>query len=142
MPNRDQLSHAIARLMPYIIRGAHLDFFVTRRISQTQFLVLVAIHAYERCTMGTLATNLHVSLPAASGIVTRLVRSGYVLRAEDPDDRRQVVVRLSPKGEAFIREFQATLSRRWAEVLRELNARELGVMFSVVSKLSQRLSRT
>ena len=141
MIDRDQLSQAIARLMPYIIRGAHLDFFVARRISQTQFLVLVAIHAYRRCTMSTLATNLHVSLPAASGIVTRLVRSGYVVRAEDPADRRQVVVRLSSKGDAFIREFQATLSRRWAEVLGELNARELGVMFTVISKLSQRLSR-
>ena len=136
---RSEVSRAVAELMPNIIRGTQLDFFIKRGVTQTQFLVLASIRAYERCTMSTLAHNLHVRMPTATGIVDRLVRAGYVRRLPDPQDRRQVIVTLTAKGEAFIRDFQAVVRTRWEEVLKTLAPQELEAFYGVVTKLSAQL---
>lgn len=136
---RKDVSLAVARLMPHIMRGIQLDFFVERGVTQTQFLLLSAIRAYTRCSMGTLARNLHVSMPTVSGIVERLVRAGYVRRHALPEDRRQVLVELAPKAEAFFRDFESVIRRRWEEALLSLDAGELEAFHSVITKIRERL---
>lgn len=136
---RQDVGRAMSQLMPRIIRGIQLDFFVKRGVTQTQFLVLLAVHGYGECTMGTLARNLHARMPTATGVVARLVRDGYVRRHAKPEDRRQVLVSLTPKGQAFIRDFQAVVRRRWEEVLRSLRPAELAAFHGVITKLSTQL---
>lgn len=136
---RRDVSLAVAQLMPYILRGVQLDFFVKRGVTQTQFLVLAAIRADTRCTMGALARNLHVRMPTASGIVERLVRGGFVRRAHQREDRRQVAVELTRTGQGFFREFQAVVRRRWEEALRPLEPGELRAFYEVITKLRERL---
>ena len=137
--SRKDVSLAMARLMPTIMRGVQLDFFVRRGVTQTQFLVLAAIRSYGRCRMGTLSRNLHVSRPTASGIVERLVRSGHVRRVPQRDDRRQVVVELTAHGEQFFRQFEQVVRRRWEEVFLALEPDELVAFHHVVTKLRERL---
>ena len=134
-------SRAMGELMPNIIRGVQLDFFIKRRVTQTQFLMLVAIRAYGQCTMGTLARSLHVRMPTVTGIVHRLVRAGHVRRLSKLEDRRQVLVELTPRGELFFREFEGVVRRRWEEVLRSLNAHELDSFYRVVTKLTTQLQQ-
>ena len=133
------VSLGIAQLMPHIMRGIQLDFFVKKGVTQTQFLLLASIRAYGRCSMGTLASNLHVRMPTATGIVERLVKAGYVRRAAGQEDRRQVVVELTPKGERFFHEFEGVIRRRWEEVLRSLSQKELRAFYHVVTKLREEL---
>ena len=139
---RKDASLAIAELMPYIMRGIQLDFFVKRGVTQTQFLVMAAVRAYSRCTMGTLANNLHISMPTASGLVERLVRSGYLRRIPQSEDRRQVVVTLTGKGDAFFKEFESVIRHRWEEVLVSLDEDELRAFHDVIEKLRQQLQMT
>src|SRR3989338_7615970 len=132
---RTQVSQAVAQLMPRIIQGVQLEFFVKRRVTQTQLLVLLAIHAAGRCTIGTIARNMHVRMPTASGIVTRLVRGGYVRRHPAPKDRRQVFVELTDKGRDFIAAFQGVIRHRWDDVLKALDPDELDAFHGVITKL-------
>ncbi|MBI3087903.1 MAG: MarR family transcriptional regulator [Candidatus Omnitrophica bacterium] len=137
---RRDVSQVIARqLMPRIMQGVQLDFFVRQGTTQTQFLLLMAIHAQGQCTMSQLARNMHVRMPTATGVVTRLVAAGFVRRIPHPTDRRQVIVTLTAKGRGFIREFQGVVRRRWEEVLRSLSATELAMFHRVVTKLTTRL---
>lgn len=136
---RKMVSQAVAELMPQIMRGVQLDFFLKRGISQTRFLVLAAIRAYGRCTMGTLARSLHVRMPTATGIVNRLVRDGFLRRTPQTEDRRQVVVELTPKALAFFQDFQRVIRRRWEEVLVTLEPVELEAFHHVLTKLRERL---
>ena len=128
--------------MPRIIQGIQLEFFVRRGVTQTQFLVLMALHGYAACTMGTLARNMHVRMPTATGIVGRLVRAGYVRRRPKPEDRRQVIVMLTPKGYGFIHAFQAVVRHRWEDVLRSLEPAELATFHQVVTKLDRQLQHS
>ncbi len=134
-----EASVAFVRLMPHIMRGVALDFFVKRGVTQTQFLVLMAIHAYGRCTMGTLAGNMHVRMPTATGVVDRLVQAGLVRRSPHSEDRRQVFVQLTPKAQSFIQQFHEVVRRRWEDVLRSLNAEELASFHRIVTKLQKQL---
>ncbi|MBI4004482.1 MAG: MarR family transcriptional regulator [Candidatus Omnitrophica bacterium] len=134
-----EVSLAVARLMPNIIRGVQLDFFIKRRVTQTQLLLMLAVHAYSRCSMGTLSRSLHVSLPTVSGIVDRLSRAGYVRRLPHPSDRRQVLVELTAKGQMFIKDFQGIIRHRWEEVLRPLSAAERQAFYHIVTKLRTHL---
>lgn len=127
--------------MPNIIRGVQLDFFAQRQVTQTQMLILVALHALGRCTMSQLARNFHISLPTATGLVDRLARPGYVRRFPNPEDRRQVMVALTAKGQTFFREFQAVIQHRWEEVLQVLSAHELTAYHRIITKLTETLER-
>ena len=137
--SRRDVSLAVARLMPHILRGMQLDFFVTRGVTQTQFLLLSAIRAGARCSMSALARNLHVSMPTVSGIVARLVRDRLVRRSHEAQDRRQVFVALTPKGRRFFRDFESVIRRRWEEALVQLEPPELKTFHQILTTLRERL---
>lgn len=137
--SRKDLSLAIAQLMPRIIQGVQLEFLVKRTLTQTQFLLLVAIHSRGACPMSTLAQNMHVSMPTISGIVDRLVKRGYVTRLANVEDRRQVVIELSSKGRMMITQFQGAMSQRWEEVLKALEQNDIEDFFRLVAKLTAHL---
>ena len=133
------VGYAIAQLIPRIMQGIQLDFFVRRGVTQTQLLVTLAIHAYGRCSMTMLATSMHVRMPTATGIVDRLVRLGFVRRLPDAADRRQVLVEVTAKGKEFIRAFEGVIRRRWEEVLKSLTPTELASFHQVLTRLNQQL---
>ncbi|KUO08738.1 MarR family winged helix-turn-helix transcriptional regulator [Streptomyces sp. DSM 15324] len=51
-------------------------------------------------TAGELATRVHVTTGAVTGILNRLERAGYVTRRPDPQDRRRVRVAAVPSAVA------------------------------------------
>ncbi len=137
--SREQLSRMIALLMPNIIQGVHLGFIAKRALTHSQFFVLIAIHSRGSCSMRELAARMHVTMPTMSGIVERLVQAKYVARVENPDDRREVFVRLTAEGQSIIAKFQEAVSRRWADVLQALNADEIKSMSGIIGKLRESL---
>ena len=138
---RRRAGGAMAQLLPHLIRGAHLEFFAAQRITQTQFMVMVAIHASRTCAMGQLAKGLHVSMPTMTGVISRLARAGLVRRYPRQDDRRGVLVELTGKGQVFIRRFQAVVRARWEEVLQVLSANELEAFHRAIAKVTTRLQQ-
>jgi DNA-binding MarR family transcriptional regulator len=58
--------------------------------------VLAHVAAEGERTVGEIARELGLSLPAASKLVGELEDHALVNRREDPDDRRRTVVRLDP----------------------------------------------
>jgi DNA-binding MarR family transcriptional regulator len=137
--NRQQLSRLIAQILPNIIQGVHMGFLATQSLTHTQFFVLIAIHSQGRCTMQQLADKMHVSMPTMSGIIERLVLAHYVVRVENPDDRRQVVIELRKEGKDLIVQFQQAVSNRWHDVLGALNVQEVKTMAAILGKIGASL---
>jgi DNA-binding MarR family transcriptional regulator len=54
----------------------------------------------NRSSPGSLAAELELSTGAMTSRLDRLEREGYVRRLPDPDDRRGVVIELTPEGRA------------------------------------------
>ena len=138
---RQETARAVAKLMPSIIQGAHLGFLAEQAMTQTQFLVLLSIHAKGSCPMTKVAANMRVQIPTMTRMVDRLVKGGFLVRVHNPKDRRQVVIALAGKGKEFIVQFQNIIARRWEEVLKILKPQELSAFHLVIHKLYDDLTR-
>lgn len=60
---------------------------------------LIRTEPEHRLSAGALMTQLQLTSGAVTNRVARLERNGWVSRDVDPDDRRSVLVRLTPSGE-------------------------------------------
>ena len=98
-----------------------IDIDVT--MPQARCVLLVGL--YPGISITQLATHMHVGLPAASGLVERLVEHGYVERNVDPDDRRHQLVTLAARGRELIDRFHELSSERLDEMLAGLSPAEL-----------------
>ena len=137
--NEKILSHVIAEFMPQMIRGVQLEFFARHPVTQTQFFMLLAIRSYGECKMNVLASNMKISMPTATGVINRLVRSGLVERVAKANDRRQVLVRMTNRGEKLIDAFKAVMRARWVKVLKGIGPRDQQNFYEIIIKLQQHL---
>mgnify|MGYP001815307017 CR=1 FL=1 len=112
------------RLMEHIAQWRQvglLDVDVT--MPQARCLMFVGLR--PALPISALASHLRIGLPAASGLVERLVEAGYVERSVDPLDRRHHLLTLSERGRALVDRFHELSSERLGDLLRGLSAAEL-----------------
>ncbi|HET6971654.1 MAG TPA: MarR family transcriptional regulator [Phenylobacterium sp.] len=67
-------------------------------ITYPQFLVLSALWEADGRTIGAIAERLDLEPSTITPLVKRLETAGFVTRQRNPDDERQVHVRLTPRG--------------------------------------------
>lgn len=73
----------------------------TREISPGQYSVLAAIMDGPK-TVGQLAAREQIQAPSMTRIVNALAEDAFVRREENPDDKRQVRVRITDAGSAAL----------------------------------------
>ncbi len=71
-------------------------------LSMVQLHTLHYIKQNPGTPMKSLAEYLKVELPSATTIVEKLVKLSFVKRQTDKDDRRLVLLHLTPKGEELL----------------------------------------
>lgn len=67
-------------------------------LTYPQNLVLHALWEQDGRTVGAIAESLGLESSTITPLVKRLESAGLVTRARNPDDERQVQVRLTPRG--------------------------------------------
>src|ERR1700757_238056 len=72
-------------------------------VSFAQFFLLTYLDRKEVLTMSAIAQKMGHTTAAASGLVARLEGLGYVGRSSAREDRRKVMVCITPKGSALVR---------------------------------------
>lgn len=93
-------------------------------MSDAQFGVLAALKVHGPHTLGELADRERVTAPSMNRTVNCLEEDGYLTRTPSEDDRRKVIIDLTPDGLAVVDE---TVRRRdaWLEqALAELTGAE------------------
>ncbi len=83
-------------------------------MSDGQFAVLAGLKIHGPRTLGELAELERVTPPSMNRTVNCLQQSGYLTRTPDDDDRRKVIIDLTPEGRDVVEE---TTRRRdaWLE---------------------------
>ncbi len=117
-------------------------FVRTTGISMAQFSVLMQLHYKGACGVSDISERMDITSAAASQLVEKLVQSGLIERAEDPQDRRLKRITLSPKGQDLIR--AGIMERyRWVEALSEslsdTEREKIGQALIILSETLQRL---
>jgi DNA-binding MarR family transcriptional regulator len=89
-----QAVHQIARSV-WALSSSHP---VLADRSPAQIRALGFLSRNKEQTVGELADAMGVTISTASGLVDKLVDNGLVERSTNPDDRRQVLIRLAPSA--------------------------------------------
>ncbi|MCL5611774.1 MAG: MarR family transcriptional regulator [Chloroflexi bacterium] len=114
-------------------------------MSMPQFSILMQLHYRGSCGISEISERFEVSNAAASQLVERLVQSGLIERAEDPDDRRAKLIKLSSKGKKLI-ESGIEQRYRWVdELVSNLNAEErtkVGAALTMLTEAAAKLEQT
>src|SRR5687767_1322057 len=92
-------------------------------LTMTQFRALLFIRSRQPLSVSQLGAALQMRLGAASALVTRLARFDLVSRRENPADRRQTLVSLTPAGEAMLDRVEADAIARTRRVLSRISPR-------------------
>ncbi len=80
-------------------------------LTLSQWRALVVVGRTDGLRVGEVAVRVGMSMPAASRLLRRLERRGYVVTARDEGDRRATLVRLTAEGS---RVRKAVIDRRRA----------------------------
>jgi len=83
--------------------------FKREQLSITEVLVLSLMGKKKTSRVTELATLIGTPASTLTGILDRLVEHGFLLRSQDPSDRRSVCMVAMPKLEAFVRNLTAPI---------------------------------
>ncbi|CAA9567361.1 MAG: hypothetical protein AVDCRST_MAG18-1596 [uncultured Thermomicrobiales bacterium] len=86
-------------------------------------------------TVAQAAACLMLSHSAASRAVDRLVRDGFVAREENPEDRRQKLLTLAPRGVELVGEMEGIAVGRLEQMIGVLSNEERGQFHTLLSQI-------
>jgi DNA-binding MarR family transcriptional regulator len=118
-----------------MMRCAGTGRMVRSGISMTHLHILWLLEHHGDLTMGRLAELVDVSLSNASGLIDRMEERGLVERIRVPDDRRVVLVRVSPEGARMRDEIEAIKQDQMRSILGKLDAAQLTRLLGAVGDL-------
>jgi DNA-binding MarR family transcriptional regulator len=108
-------------------------------LTASQFIVLIGTahrQGHEGVTIRTLAEHTHLAATHVTTEVGRLIDKGLLVKETNSRDRRSVLVRLTPKGEAAIRDVNPLLRRVNDRLFQNVTRGE----FDVVSRFFARFA--
>ncbi len=85
--------------------------------------------------MSAIAQKMGHTTAAASGLVARLENLGYVVRSVARDDRRKVMVCITPKGSALVRRIREEMVGNLMKVLEHLTRDEQKAWLQIYTKI-------
>ncbi len=114
----------IAQLYPIIMRVMGRIRSVVHEgmdLTYNQYKMLLTIYDKGNCPLNLLARELQIAMSSASEMVDRLVNLGLVYRAVDEENRRQVVIYTTARGEELIRELRRGIVENYRQLLARLS---------------------
>ncbi len=93
-------------------------------LTLTQISALQYIYHIPNITLKGLAECLVIAQSSASELVDRLVKMKYLERRVSPEDRRKIILNLSPKGKRFIEQHIKETKEFYEKSLSQLSLQE------------------
>ena len=104
-------------------------------VSFPQFFLLTYLDQKEVLTMSAIAQKMGHTTAAASGLVARLENLGYVVRSSAREDRRKVMVCITPKGSELVRRIREEMMGNLTKVMQHLSPGEQQAWLHIYSKI-------
>src|SRR2546428_1259375 len=104
-------------------------------VSFPQFFLLAYLDRKEVLSMSEIAKKMGHTTAAASGLVARLENLRYVMRSAARDDRRKVMVCITPKGSALVRRIREEMLGNIMKIMEQLTPEEQRNWLHIYSKI-------
>ena len=134
---RELVGH-LDRMMRLLVLAGGVDE-PPQRIGRSEIAVLDTLGAEGAMAMGELAARVQVPLSTATRVVDRMVERDLVQRERPEDNRRTVVVALTPAGQRFYDEALAARVAGTERMIRSLTVNEQEQLLRLYRKMSEGL---
>jgi len=105
-------------------------------ISFPQFFLMAYLSSEDYLTMSDIAKKMGHSTAAATGLVDRLEKLGYVERVHAAEDRRKIMVRITSKGTDMVARMRREIAMNLADLMSEMDEDEADGIRLAQSKMS------
>ena len=114
----------ILEIIPLVMRALRADLHQPPDLpSPVHFRLLHALLDGPH-NLSELAEKHNVTLPTMSNTITTLCEHGLVVRTKSRDDRRRVIIQLTPEGQALFEKIKSQAECRIVETLSSLSEKE------------------
>ena len=110
-------------------------------ISFAQFFLLNYLSTSPELTMTDIARKMGHSTAAATGLVDRLEKLGYMERTHAIDDRRKVLVRITSQGLQLVARLREELQNQVASAMSETSANDAAEFITSYRTLDNSVAR-
>jgi DNA-binding MarR family transcriptional regulator len=126
------------RLRPVLLRLSRELRRETEALGVTsrQATLLWLVREHPDLTLGELAALERITAPSLSGHVDRLEQAGLLERVRSTDDRRRVILRLTPAGSRLLRRVRSRRTTWLAERLGTLDDAEIEAIERAIEPLT------
>ena len=107
------------------------------RVSFPQFFLLGHLCSMGPLGMSRIADLMNHSTPAATGLVQRLEKIGYVRRTPEKEDRRKVTVTATPKGIRVVEGIRLGMIENLEKVMDRLAPDEQRAWLDIYKKIHE-----
>ena len=130
----ERLSHIILEMQRCFL--LHLsEQLAPGNVSFPQFFLLAYLDQKEMLTMSAIAHKMGHTTAAASGLVARLENLRFVVRSVARDDRRKVLVCITPKGSALVRRIRQEMVVNLMKIMEYLTPDEQKAWLHIYRKI-------
>jgi DNA-binding MarR family transcriptional regulator len=105
------------------------------RVSFPQYFLLGYLAQQQLLTMTEIAAKMGHTTAAATGLVDRLEKLGYVRRTHACDDRRKIEVQITPTGQSLVEQIREDMVTSLGEMMRLLSPAEQRAWVQVYEKI-------
>src|SRR6266550_5464192 len=130
----ERLSHIILEMQRCFLLHLSKEL-APGNVSFPQFFLLAYLDQKEVLTMSAIAQKMGHTTAAASGLVARLENLKFVVRSSAPEDRRKVMVCITPKGSALVRRIREEMVGNLMKILDFLAPAEQKAWLQIYGKI-------
>ena len=130
----ERLAHIIMEMQRCFILNLSKEL-APGNVSFPQFFLLTYLDRQEVLMMTAIARKMGHTTAAASGLVARLENLGYVMRSHASDDRRKVMVCITPRGSALVRRIREEMICNLMKMMAHLSPGEQKSWLQIYSKI-------
>ncbi|ODA41142.1 MarR family transcriptional regulator [Desulfosporosinus sp. BG] len=105
-------------------------------LSMHQMMFLKYLECSGTCTPSDIAQQFGITLGAVTGFVDRLHKLGLITRIRSEEDRRMVLIQLSPKGIEPLKSFEKERKTKFARIYEKLDANQVSELNRSLEQLN------
>ena len=105
-------------------------------LSMHQMLFLKYLEDKKTCTPSDIARRYGITLGAVTGFVNRLHKLGLITRTHSEEDRRVILIELTPQGIEALNAFEQEREKRFRQICEKLDDRLAAKFKDVLEQLN------
>ena len=137
----EELAQSITRIhrFSHFMLKAKADPFIKGTITFPQYVLLDFLASGPQQKMKDIAKALQISLPAATGLINRLVSLKTVKRIYDKSDRRVIYIAIIPLGDKMVENVKTVRKKIIEKMFAGLSDSERKTYLNIIHKVERNL---